>query len=501
MIRLVAYFSCLSFLMLLFGCSRLDERKINADTARETSISRLEQGKTYMLVDGLDDAMAYYQENNDTTKFLEVCQLLAIRTRWNGKPDSAAMYLRKALDYATITTSPSVSDLYIDLANHYSNPLAPKDYRKAIFYAQKADSADVTGSNRARTLHDIGIFYAFLNENDSARFYIEKAIELTPPTTPEYHTFVLNYAGLSSADFVKSLKYLDSIGSCHLGKLITKGFLYFNHNNLDSATSYLRQSQELYDRSPDAYSINTYNGLRLLGNCISYARNGKVYPGEGTERNDSVGKRMMLNQKIKDEITEYNSRIRIELLNSESRSQKIWILALAFLFIAFVASALIFWKSKRKIIRLHNELDSLRRAQILIEADAVDEDDKDNIDSFHIITKRAEMCVGRFRDTGLMSLVHKGGIVYNENGTFLPIKERVKIRQTILECFADFIVDLTTDAGRLTIDDIITSTLSMMRVSNSSIAACLGVSDGAVRTRKTRLKSKLSDKMAKLIFC
>ncbi|MDE7475439.1 MAG: hypothetical protein K2M71_07405 [Duncaniella sp.] len=74
--------------MLLFGCSRLDERKINADTARETSISRLEQGKTYMTVDGLDDAMAYYQENNDTTKFLEVCQLLAIRTRWNGKPRS-----------------------------------------------------------------------------------------------------------------------------------------------------------------------------------------------------------------------------------------------------------------------------------------------------------------------------------------------------------------------------------------------------------------------------
>ncbi|MDE7475440.1 MAG: hypothetical protein K2M71_07410, partial [Duncaniella sp.] len=66
------------------------------------------------------------------------------------------------------------------MANHYSNPLAPKDYRKAIFYAQKADSADLTGSNRARTLHDIGIFYAFLNENDSARFYIEKAIELTP---------------------------------------------------------------------------------------------------------------------------------------------------------------------------------------------------------------------------------------------------------------------------------------------------------------------------------
>lgn len=497
--RLTIVFSCLLSLLILCGCNRCTGRKNKADTARATSIDRLKEGKTYMLVDGLDDAMTYYQENSDTTNFLEVCQLLAIRSRWNGKPDSAAIYLLKALDYATISTSPSVRDLYVDLANHYANPLAPKDYRKAIFYTKKADSTDMTGANRARALHDIGIFYAFINENDSARFYIEKAIELTPATSPEYPTFVLNYANLSSADFAKSVQYLDSIvsESDHLGKLITKGFLYFNHNNLDSATSYLKQSRELYDRSPDAYSINTYNSLRLLENCLSYARNGKVYPGEGTERNDSVGKRMTLNQKIKDEITEYNSRIRIELLDSKSQIQKIWILALAFLFGTFVVFTLIFWKSKRKIIRLHRELDALRREQILIESDAVDDD---GIDSSTIIKKRAEMCITRFCDTGLMPLIQKGEIVYNESGSFLPIKERIKIRQAILECFADFIIDLKMDAGRLSMDDIITAILSMMRVSNPSIAACLGVSDGAVRTRKTRLKSKLSEKLSELIF-
>ena len=56
------------------------------------------------------------------------------------------------------------------------------------------------------------------------------------------------------------------------------------------------------------------------------------------------------------------------------------------------------------------------------------------------------------------------------------------------------------DAGKLSMDDILTSLLSVMHASNAAIAACLGVSAGAVRSRKTRLKGKLSDEMYKFVF-
>ena len=133
----------------------------------------------------------------------------------------------------------------------------------------------------------------------------------------------------------------------------------------------------------------------------------------------------------------------------------------------------------------------------MIEAD---ENAYENSSSFEIIVKRAEISVSRFRGTGIFDLIQRGEIAYNDSETYLSVKDRAKVRQTLLDCFADFIVDIKMDAGKLSIDDILTSLLSVMHVSNTAIAACLGVSVGAVRSRKTRLKGKLSDEMAKFIF-
>ncbi|MDE6754518.1 MAG: hypothetical protein K2J82_07895 [Muribaculaceae bacterium] len=479
----------------LSGCNA-DENIADADEIRQTAISRLQAGKTYMLMDGFDDAIAYYKAKNDTTNLLETYQLAAIKMKWKGEQDSAALYLQEALIFAGKNTSPSKGDIYNDLAALYSRPLLDKDYHKAIEFSHKAASEEPGGYN-ARMLHDIGIFYAFLNENDSAKTYLERAIKETPAGSPYYSTFALNYAGLSVQDFDKSISYLDSIESGHLGMLISKGFLYLNHGQLDSANSYLRQSQVLYDNSPETYSINTYNNLRLLSNCVSYATTGKVYPGEGTEVNDSISERMSLNRRINAEITEHNSRLEIELLESANRMQRIWIGILVLALCLSFLGGWLFWKNKRNLLNLHKELEILRRNQIIIEAE---DNEAEDSRSFEIIAKRAEMCINRFRETGLLETIQKGESCYNDNNSYLSIKERTEIRQALLECFADFIIDLKMDAGRLAMDDIITAVLSVMRASNSAIAACMGVSAGAIRTRKTRLKGKLLKVMSDFVF-
>lgn len=469
----------------------------NSDKVRSTAIARLNQGKTYLLIDGIDDAISYYKEANDTTHLLEMYQLASIKMRWKGEQDSAAMYLHKATDLATPRTAPSVCDLYLGLSEIYSHPLLKKDYNKAIKYAHMANKSDVSRENNSRILHDIGIYYAFLNENDSARVYLDKAVSQTPTNSPYYTTFALNYANLPVADLHKSIDYLDKIDSESLGKLITKGFLYLNHGQTDSAYTYLKASQELYASSPENYSINTYNSLRMLSNCISYSKTGKVYPGEGTEINDSISGRIALNKKIEAEIADNNAMLEIQLLASKSRTQRIWIIALVVLLLSSATFGCIFWNNKRKYITLHKEFDRLRQNQILIEAD---EDSNNNTRSFEIIAERIEICVSRFRDSGMLDLIQIGEIAYNDNNSFLSIKDRTRVRQSLLDCFADFIIDLKMDAGKLTMDDILTALLSTIHASNSAIAACLGVSAGAVRTRKSRLRDKLSDEISNLIF-
>lgn len=488
----------LSFTLIVFiaGCDS-DDRAFKAEDVRTTALNSLDQGKTYLLLRGIDDAAAHYSQEGDTIHLLEMYQLASIKMLWKGQQDSAAVYLHKAADLSTSRTSPSTCDVYLDLAELYSHPLLKKDYKKAIEYSHRAYRADSLGENRSRLLHDIGIYYAFMNENDSAIAYIDKAIEYTPANSPYYPTFALNYSNLSTADFHKSIKYLDRIEGAHLGKLITKGFLYLNHGQTDSAYTYLERAKERYDSAPENYSINTYNSLRMLSNCVSYALTGKVYPGDGTEINDSISARIALDRKIETEIAENNASLEIELLASETRAQRAWIIVLVVILVAAVVSGLIFWRSKSKYIRLHKEFDLLRQKQILIEAD---ENAYENSGSFEIIVKRAEISVSRFRETGIFDLIQRGEIAYNDSETYLSVKDRAKVRQTLLDCFADFIVDIKMDAGKLSIDDILTSLLSVMHVSNTAIAACLGVSVGAVRSRKTRLKGKLSDEMAKFIF-
>ena len=484
-------------LIVIFSACSYNRVDFDADEVRTTALNRLNKGKTYLLLRGIDDAAAHYSQESDTIHLLEMYQLASIKMLWKGQQDSAAVYLHKAADLSTSRTSPSTCDVYLDLAELYSHPLLKKDYKKAIEYSHRAYRADSLGENRSRLLHDIGIYYAFMNENDSALAYIDKAIEYTPANSPYYPTFALNYSNLSTADFHKSIKYLDRIEGAHLGKLITKGFLYLNHGQTDSAYTYLERAKERYDSAPENYSINTYNSLRMLSNCVSYALTGKVYPGDGTEINDSISARIALDRKIETEIAENNASLEIELLASETRAQRAWIIVLVVILVAAVVSGLIFWRGKSKYIRLHKEYDLLRQKQILIEAD---ENAYENSGSFEIIVKRAEISVSRFRETGIFDLIQRGEIAYNDSETYLSVKDRAKVRQTLLDCFADFIVDIKMDAGKLSMDDILTSLLSVMHVSNTAIAACLGVSVGAVRSRKTRLKYKLSDEMAKFIF-
>ena len=445
----------------------------------------------------MDDAIAHYSQAGDTIQLLEMYQLASIKMRWKGLQDSAAVYLHKASDLTTSQTTPSTCDIYLDLAELYSHPLYKKDYKKAIEYGHRAYEADLSGEKRSLILHDIGICYAFMNVNDSAIAYIDRAINITPANSPYYATFALNYSSLTNADFHKSIDCLDRIEEIHLGKLITKGYLYLNHGQTDSAYTYLERSKELYDSAPEKYSINTYNSLRMLSNCVSYAITGKVYPGEGTEINDSINARIALDHKIKTEIAENNASLEIELLASETRVQRAWIIVLVVILAGAVVSGLIFWRSKSKYIRLHKEFDLLRQKQILIEADDIA---SGNSGSFEIIVKRAEISVNRFRETGIFDLIQRGEIAYNDDETYLSIKDRATVRQALLDCFADFIIDIKMDAGKLSMDDILTSLLSVMHASNAAIAACLGVSAGAVRSRKTRLKGKLSDEMYKFVF-
>lgn len=214
---------------------------INEEKARATLLIakvKLKQGKSFLTVENFDEMLGYYEAAGDSAALIDAFQLVAKKMVWENKRDSAISYLRRAIDLSSDSSTPSRSNIYIELSNLYATPSLDKDYRKAIEYAKEAFFIASTTEDKARSLHDIGVFYSFANQNDSAVMYMERALSEVDPSMEPYTQMALNYANTPKADLKRSIRYLNNIKEESLGKLITLGFLYLNESQLDSAQHY-----------------------------------------------------------------------------------------------------------------------------------------------------------------------------------------------------------------------------------------------------------------------
>ncbi|MDO5396250.1 MAG: hypothetical protein Q4F07_09860, partial [Bacteroidales bacterium] len=98
--------------------------------------------------------------------------------------DSAIYYLQKALDVVPSNQKGLKAELYTEIAYQLSRPSVKKDYAAAIDNSKQALKYASSATDRARALHDIGILYSYLDQNDSCLSYIEQALDLIEPDNP-----------------------------------------------------------------------------------------------------------------------------------------------------------------------------------------------------------------------------------------------------------------------------------------------------------------------------
>ncbi|MDE6692656.1 MAG: hypothetical protein K2K05_04660 [Muribaculaceae bacterium] len=466
----------------------------NAQAVILLAKSKLRNGESFLMVEGFDDALNYFEATQDTSVLLDIYQLAAIKMRWLNHQDAAAVYLTKAVDIASSSTNPTRSELLIELSNLYAKPSLKKDYPKALSYAVEAMQAARTNEERARALHDIGLFHSFIGNNDSASIYMEKALAEIEIENPLFTQYALNYANNPSADFKRCVAYLNRIKSQSLGILITLGFIHLNHARKDSARYYMDISKSLYNENPDQYSINTYNNLRLLEQSLGLLDKGKVEPYEGTVTNDSINEIMAIQSKISQERRDYNNRLQIQLLQAKTHRQFLLSIGLGIILCLTIGFGMYVWSSKRKFLKLKQQLDNVKVEQIVVEANE-GESDK----SLDLVRRRMNICIDQFRVARVQTYLDNITVQYRNTGNYPSVKERETIQKKLIGCFADFIVDLKMTGIKLNMEDILTCILSCLKESNATIAACLGSTDTAVRTRKSRLRAKLPAEMLNLL--
>ncbi len=459
---------------------------VKAKSTLLTAKARLSKGESFLTVDSFDEALDYFEEKKDSAALLDMYQLAAIKMHWLNRQDSAAYYLSKAIKLASKTSKPSKSELLIELSNLYAIPALKKNYPLALSYACESMKVARTNEEKARALHDVGLFYSYIGQNDSASFYMEKALSETDVDDPQFATYALNYASLPSANIRVSVENLHRISTQSLGKLITLGYIYLNHAQIDSARYYLKESKRMYDENPARYSINTYNNLRLLEESIRLIEKGKIDSSEATVTNDSISEIADIQSKISEERRDYNNQLKIQLLQEKSRRQFHISLGLGIILCLTIGFGIYIWNSKRKYLKLKRQLDNVKVEQIVVEAN-----DDENEAPYDLVRRRLNICIEQFRESKLQANFDKMTVEFRNAGKYPSLKERDSIQKMLISCFADFIVDMKMTGTKLNMEDIVTCIMSCLRESNVTIAACLGTTDTAIRTRKSRLRAKL----------
>lgn len=458
--------------------------------------ARLLCGKTILQDYFIDNSISYYKEQNDSTNLCEAYQLASFRSQHRLNQDSAIYYLQRAIEVVPSNQDELKARLYTEIAYQLSRPSARKNYAAAIDNSKQALEYASSAMEKARALHDIGILYSYLGQNDSCLLYIEQALELIDTDNPNYIGFALNYSSIPGADFHKSKSILSAIKTQSLGKHITLGFLYLNNGMLDSASMELDKANVIYNATPEKYTINTFNNLRQLSSCVNYGYRRPIRPSEGVTTNDSISEKINLDHRLSDENIEANAKLQTELLEHKIERQQVWMVFLVIVVFLVLGLFITYYRWHKKYKDLQQKIDRERVSQIVLEAsdDSTDEDTMRTI-----ISNRIQLCTERFRNTGYYNRLQKLSIDRTDEA-FLPLKQRVDIQEKVLECFSDFVIDLKNNGAKLNLEDITFCIFSLLAIDNRTISKCMGVSEGALRTRKTRLKGKLSAVMFQIVF-
>ena len=111
--------------------------------------------------------------------------------------------------------------------------------------------------------------------------------------------------------------------------------------------------------------------------------------------------------------------------------------------------------------------------------------------------QRIDYCIEVFAHTPWQSRISH--IEHNATDE-LTLPDRMALHQALTDSFADVLIDLKSVCPALTATDLQLITLTLLGCSIRTVAICTALSENALRTRKTRLKGKMSEELYKMVF-
>ena len=395
-----------------------------------------------------------------------------------------------------------------NMARHYRNRNmftesldAFKAFRASMLLRGKP--ADVANAD-----YQIALTYLYMEQWGEAAPRFRALVEnpATPRLVADNACFQLaKIACYHTEHYDEALQYLNrhiaSVGDTRrLGPdYSVKGDVFLALGQTDSARHYFR--------------LSLLPGRDVYADCNTYYKLMELDLAEG--RTDSVPLYLAHHTALLDSIAHMQSRAEVERIHTEHQmamhdrtlrhrhtrfvlTGTIIVVSLALLLLALFAA--IDNRRKARYIRLQKQLAQNRVEMLALTAmpddadSAFSETDPERL--WVLRRQRVEYCREVFAHTPWRTRVSQ----LEHSSEALTLKERTELQQVLIDSFADVIIDFRTQCPTLTTSDLHLVILTLLGCSIRTVSLCTAISENALRSRKTRLKSKMTEELYQFVF-
>ena len=174
------------------------------------------------------------------------------------------------------------------------------------------------------------------------------------------------------------------------------------------------------------------------------------------------------------------------------------VVTIALLLVALFAA--IDSRRKASYIRLQKQL-AQNRAEMLALTSMSDDADSDSSEPnperlMALRRQRIDYCREVFAHTPWRTRISR----LEHSSDTLTLKERTELQQVLIDSFADVMIDFRTQCPALTTSDLHLVILTLLGCSIRTASLCTAISENALRSRKTRMKAKMTEEIYQFVF-
>ncbi len=383
--------------------------------------------------------------------------------------------------------------IYENLAGCYEEQNLYEDAMRAHHKAHEIYIKQKKDDGLFYAVRGIGYVFMLQHQLDSALVYYQEALDIAENIGEDYYkSLILGELGIlysEEGESQKANQYISaSISSAPAGtslftEYLWKGRILRNLHQIDSARYYLNRSKS---------SPYIYNRGGSYGELYKLEKEEKNYPAV-IEAADSF---IYYLDSIYDttkavETAHLVDKYEIELYQQKLGGRyKIEVLLLLLFFIIGGTVYLLIDKSrKKKYLELQSQL--MKNRTDILSGDIEGQDNSES-DFIKMLEPSLKLCLQLFRRTEvyekLLFLEKKMGVDVS-----LSIQEGQIICESIYETFGDIMLKLKIQHVDLTKEDLLHCAFFLLGCSKETILLCTRASEGAFKSRKSRMKIKLGE--------